>query len=157
MTQNNKNTVIIYKMAKKWKALLVFSLLINLFVIMGVVKFSNFGTDRIAMILSGNIYPINLLSHDGVNKWRKHERMQGYDLDQDVKNKETIILDLLVMLKNGGISPQLFKLKMTELHTINSNNFDRFVNDFPNYWNGLTPEKRTQYIKTIKQEDRYYD
>ena len=155
--KSNEKTVTVYKMRKRWKGLLVVSLILNMVFVGGVIGFSKFGSGKIRGVLSGNMYPMYVMNHQGMRTWYKHERQNGYKIKQDIKAQRQITVDLRLMLAQGKIDTIEFREGLNKVHKLHHANFKRFAKDFPAYWNNLSDEKRKKYVKKIKKEERYYD
>ena len=95
----------------------------------------------------GNVYQISILSPDGVHKWKRIERRAGYDIRADYKEQRKLVSEVQSYLLQGDVNPIVFQEKMKNIYQNKNGNFERFVVEFPKFWNGLSPEKKIQYLK----------
>jgi hypothetical protein len=141
----------VYKMRKRWKILLSVSLILNILFVVGIVNFARFGKGHIGRLLSGNTYTLSILSRDGVKSWRKYNRNLGYRFKNDMRAQRGAFYDVRKLLSKGKIDEQQFRVKMDKIHELRQKNYQRFLQTFPTYWNGLTDKQRKKYMKRKKR------
>ena len=148
------NNTIIFKMRKRWKVLLMLSLILNMVFIGSVIGFTKHGKQKLRGFLSGNVYPMYLLTHKGVKQWQRHEKKSGYDVKTDFKAQRRNANDLIIMLRAGEINEKEFLQKMQKIHNLQHKNYKRFSTGFPEYWNTLTKKQRRRYAKKIRKKKK---
>ena len=153
--KNVANHTIIFKMRKRWKILLTVSLILNILFIGSVVGFFKHEKQRIRGFLSGNVYPIYLLTHKGVKHWKRYEKKNGYSVKNDIIAQRKNVIDLIIMLRGGEINEKIFLQKMQKVSKLQHDNYRRFLTDFPVYWNALTKKQRKKYVKKIRKKAKY--
>ena len=154
-SKNVDNNTMIFKMRKRWKILLTVSLILNILFIGSVVGFAKHGKQRIRGFLSGNVYPMHLLTHKGVKQWKHYEKKNGYDVKSDFRAQRKNVTDLIIMLRGGEINEKKFLQKMEKVHKLQHENYKRFLTIFPEYWNNLTKKQRKKYVKKIRKKKKY--
>ncbi|MGB1361289.1 MAG: hypothetical protein ACPG8V_04150 [Alphaproteobacteria bacterium] len=142
-------------MKTHWKVLFGFSVILNIVFIIGFVSVAHFGKNAIFNIITGNHYPMIILSPAGFRKWNETNNITKQEKRQQILKQKQIIQEIRINLMAGKISEQEFAIQMNKLHELQHSNFKLFVADFPKYWNSLSEKKRNKYIRHLR--DYHHD